>query len=233
MLWVGQFGIEDGEAREQTPWVGAFREPSHTEDGSDLYLILEPALPGSDEFCSELKEAIGTLFHREKLSLTGGVLRAFNSAHENLREWNRKSIKEHRVAAGISCLVLHGNEGYLAQVAPAAAFHYEAGGNIRSLEPRLPDALEPLGLYDEFRPDFSRFNLHEGDRLLLLSPGLAEVVAEPDLRAVLSLPGEDALPALYRHARSLPNCAALLVASGPNGDPQRSGETPSLPSGQR
>ena len=216
MLWIGQFGIAEGEAREETPWVGAFPDNGRAEDPSDLYVIVEPATEGSEEFCQELKEAIGTVFHREKLSLTGGLLRALKSAHEDLREWNSRSMKDHRIAAGVSCLAVHPESGqtYLAQVAPASAAHYRRGATA-SLSPTLADAGEPLGLYEEFWPQFSRFDLEAGDRLLLLSPALVRALPPDDLAAALAATPEDALPILYRRARSLPDCAALLVAALP------------------
>ena len=211
MLWVGQFGIAAGEAREDTPWVGAYPDPGRDEDPSDLYLLLHPALPGSEEFLGEMKDAIGEAFHREKASLTGGVLRALRAAHENLRDWNRRSLKEHRVAAGISCLATRDGRGYLAQIAPAAAV-WLRGGELRPLTPELPDATEPLGLFDDFWPQFTAFDFEEGDRLLLLSPNLL-VALEPDgLAGALGRSGEDALPELYRQARDVADCGALLVA---------------------
>lgn len=215
MLWVGQFGIEDGEAKEHTPWVGAFPDLGRTEDPSDLYVIVEPALPGSEEFCEDLKNAIGDNFHRKKVSLTGGLLRALAMAHENLREWNRKSIKDHRVAAGVSCLAVRQHEAYLAQVAPAAAVLFRAGG-VFPVAPRIPEASEPLGLLEEFRPDFWRFQLEEDDRILILTPGLADKLSEAELAESLALPAEQALPDLYRKARELDNCGALLVAALPD-----------------
>jgi serine/threonine protein phosphatase PrpC len=177
-------------------------------------VIVEPALPGSEEFCGDLKNAIGDNFHKKKVSLTGGLLRALEMAHENLREWNRKSIKDHRVAAGVSCLAIHQHEAYLAQVAPASAVLYRAG-SVFPVAPRIPDANEPLGLFDEFRPDFWRFELEEEDRILILSPGLAEKLTEADLSEALAMPAEVALPELYRKARGIENCAALLVAALP------------------
>src|SRR3990170_10302 len=215
MLWVGQFGVEEGEAKEHTPWVGAFPDTGKSEDPSDVYVIVEPALPGSEEFCGDLKNAIGDNFHKKKVSLTGGLLRALEMAHENLREWNRKSIKDHRVAAGVSCLAIHQHEAYLAQVAPASAVLYRAG-SVFPVTPRIPDANEPLGLFDEFRPDFWRFELEEDDRILILSPALAEKLTEADLSEALSMPAEDALPDLYRKAQGIDNCAALLVAALPD-----------------
>lgn len=217
MLWIGQFGISEGETREETPWVGAYPD-SRTEDPCDLYVLVEPALPGSEEFCAELKEAIAAVFHRTRVSLTGGLLTALRAAHEDLREWNRRSLKDHHVAAGLSCLAVRPSaaphEAYLAQVGPAAALVFQ-NGSLATIRPSLPDAVEPIGLYEEFRPDFSRHDLAEGARLLLLSPSLLAALALESLPGVLKSPPEELLPALYMQARSLPACAALLVAAVP------------------
>ena len=218
MLWVGQFGMEGGEAKQLTPWVGAFPgDGAAPGDQAGLYVIVEPASPGSEDFCGDLKEAIGDLFHKEKASLTGGVLRALRAAHENLRDWNRKSIKDHRLAAGVSCLAVRGREAYLAQVAPATAVLYRAGALMR-IEPRLPDAIEPLGLHEEFRPEFSHYELDDDDRLLILSPRLASRLSDIELSEALAQRGEDALPELYKQARHIPDCGALLVACTEEGD---------------
>jgi serine/threonine protein phosphatase PrpC len=220
MLWIGQFGIVEGEARERTPWVGAFVDRSLGDDAADLYVVVEPALPGSEEFCGGLTEAIGNVFHQRRTSLTGALLRALKAAHSDLHEWNRRSLKEHWVAAGVSCLALRAHEAYLAQVGPASAVLYHQGsGSPLALHPTIPDAVEPLGLHDDFWPHFSRLELAEGDRLLLLSPTLAGALSPQELVAALDAPPDEALPALYRQARSLTNCGALLVAILPDPSP--------------
>lgn len=209
-MWVGQFGIENGEARETTPWVGAYPDPGRSDEPSDLYVLVTPALPGSEEFCGEMKDAVAEEFHRSKLSLTGGMLHSLRSAHLNLRDWNRRSLAEHHVAAGVSCLAVQDGHAYTGQVAPASAVFYRRG-DMMMLTPDLPDATEPLGLHDEFRPDFRRFDLEAGDRLLLLSPSLAEALTEEDLKDALERTGEESLPQIYRKARGTGDCAALLV----------------------
>src|SRR3972149_7036638 len=128
MLWVGQFGIVEGEAREESPWIGVFPETGRPdksgEESSDLFVVVEPALEGSAEYCRDLSQVIGKQFRERRLSLTGGILRALKSAHESLHDWNRRSLKQHRVAAGVSCLALRGGaptwNAYLGPVAPAA-----------------------------------------------------------------------------------------------------------------
>ena len=139
MLWVSQFGIVGGQAQEETPWVGLFPEDVRSPDSSDAYLIVAPATPGSAEFTAELKEAVGTMFHKSKVSLTGGLLRALQAAHEHLREWNRRSMRDHWVAAGVSCAGVRGSEVYLAQVAPASAV-FSRNGQMQHLQPSLADA---------------------------------------------------------------------------------------------
>ena len=106
MLWVGQFSIVDGEAREESPWIGVFPETGRVEpeESSDLFVVVEPALEGSEEYCRDLSQVIGKQFRERRLSLTGGILRALKGAHESLRDWNRRSLKQHRVAAGVYCL---------------------------------------------------------------------------------------------------------------------------------
>lgn len=218
MLWVGQFGIVDGKAQEQSPWVGIFpqggRADKSGEAAADLFVVVEPALPGSEEYCRDLAQIIGKQFREHRLSLTGGILRAVRAAHDNLRDWNRRSLKQHQVAAGVSCLALRGWEAYLGQVAPAAAVLLRDGA-LKRLQPSLPDAIEPLGLNEEFRPDLSRQELRADDRLLLLSSGLAAALSDDELTAALRPPPEETLPLLYQKGKEMPNCAALLVAALP------------------
>jgi len=216
MFWVGQFGVVDGNAREESPWVGLFPDSGRVqpEEATDLFVVVDPALPGSEDYCRDLSQAIGRQFRERRRSLTGGILRALKAAHENLRDWNRRSFKQHQVAAGVSCLALRGRQAYLGQVGPAAAALLRGGSLVR-LEPRLPDALEPLGLNEEFWPDLSRHELQEGDRLLLLSRGLASAFSDEELAEALSPPPEETLPLLYAKAKEMHHCAALLVAALP------------------
>lgn len=218
MLWVGQFGIVDGKPLEESPWVGVFTEEGRVEpeEAVDLFVVVEPAHAGSEDYCRDLSQAIGKQFRKRRLSLTGGILRALKAGHENLRDWNRRSLKEHRVAAGVSCLALRrgaeeGWEAYLGQVGPARAV-ISRRGSLERTEPTLPDALEPLGLHEDFWPDFSRHELREGDRLLLLSADLDAALPDDRLAAALSPPPDETLPLIYQSAKGMPRCAALLVA---------------------
>ncbi|KKL76147.1 hypothetical protein LCGC14_2047820 [marine sediment metagenome] len=62
MLWVGQFGIVDGEAQEESPWVGVFPESGRGRpdkpglEAVDLFVVVEPALPASEDYCRMARE---------------------------------------------------------------------------------------------------------------------------------------------------------------------------------
>ena len=103
-------------------------------------------------------------------------------------------------------------------LAPARAVFCRRG-ELMTIEPDLADAREPLGLEDDFRPDFRRFDLEAGDRLLLLTPALADGLSSGDLTDVLGRTGEEALPQLYRSARGAGDCGALLVIVGEAPEP--------------
>ena len=105
------------------------------EESSDLFVVVEPAHEGSEEYCRDLSQVIGKQFRERRLSLTGGILRALKAAHESLRDWNRRSLKQHRVAAGVSCLALRGAGAHLDRLPRPGG----AGGGRRPPR-RLPGA---------------------------------------------------------------------------------------------
>lgn len=209
--WVGRFSIVEGQVREEGPWLGAFRRQLGDDDTRDLYVLAEPASPGSEEFCGQLVEVVGRLFQRENLSMTGALLRSLRAAHENLRDWNRKSLAEHQVAAGASCLLLSGRTAYLAQAGPSVAYFYR-DGHLTTLTPQDEEAQAPLGEGDELRPDVTRYDLEPGDLLLVASTRLAAVADEPAVAGALARGPDDALPEIFLLTRDLLNFSALLAA---------------------
>ncbi len=209
--WVGRFSIVEGQVREEGPWLGAFLRRLPEDDSRDFYVLAEPALPGSEEFCGQLVEVVGRLFQKESLSLTGALLRSLRAAHETLREWNRKSLREHQVAAGATCVLLRGRTAYLAQVGPSLAYFYR-GGRLTAMTPQDEIAQAPLGLGEEFRPHVTRCDLEPGDLLLVASSRLASVADDTAVAGALARGPDDALPELFLLTRDLLNFSALLAA---------------------
>jgi hypothetical protein len=208
-IWVGHFCIVGGEAREQGPRLGLF--PARRGAlAADLYVLVEPSLPGSEEFCQSLVTVIGRLFRQQRLSVTGALLASLRAAHNHLREWNDKSLREHRVGAGATCLALRGAEAYLAQAGPALAYCRHQG-QLQSLSPQEATAVEPIGIAAEFYPTFSRCQVAAGDALLLATSSLPSIANDEVMSGLLALQAQDILPELYALVRHLPDFAALLV----------------------
>jgi len=208
-VWVGQFSIVGGEAREESPWTGLF--PPRTGPGVHLYVLVEPISESSAEVCQPLAAAIGRLFRQQRLSLTGGLLAALRGAHQQLRDWNQKSLRQHWVGAGATCLALRGSEAYLAQAGPSLAYCRQ-GERTAAVTPPGPPGCEPIGTPEEFYPHFSLSPITTGDAMLLASSSLTAAAGEDVVAGLLSLPPRDVLPELYLRVRHLTEFAALLVA---------------------
>jgi hypothetical protein len=209
--WVGRFGIVRGQAQEIGPWQGAFTRREPGEEPAELYVLVHPALPGSEEFCGQMVAVIGRLFERQSLSLTGALIKAISAAHENLRDWNRRSLREHQVGAGLSCLVVQGTLAYLAQVGPSLAYH-RGDGVLRRVVPQDTQATAVVGLGEELRPELTRFDLSPGDLVLVVSPVLSEIADDEALAALLAADGEQALSEVYLLTRDLPDFSAFLLS---------------------
>jgi len=193
------------------PWQGAFTRRDPGEEPAELYVLVHPALPGSEEFCGQMVAVIGRLFERQSLSLTGALIKAISAAHENLRDWNRRSLREHQVGAGLSCLVVQGTLAYLAQVGPSLAYH-RGDGVLRRVVPQDPQATAVVGLGEELRPELNRFDLSPGDLVLVVSPGLSEIADDEALDALLAADGEQALSEVYLLTRDEPDFSAFLLS---------------------
>ena len=208
--WVGRFAIVEGQPQEEGPYLRSFPRQQPDEEEDELYVLVEPATPGGEEYTKQLVDAIGRMYRQDSLSLTGALLRSLQAAHQELLQWNERSLREHRVGAGVSCLVVRGRTAYLAQVGPAVAFHV-GDGRFRRIEPE-EDAVEPLGQSEQVQPTFSRYHLSPGDLLLLASPRILELLDEDTLRSILLRGADEALTELYRLTREQQEFSMVLLA---------------------
>jgi len=208
--WVGRFSVVRGQAQEQGPWLGTFSRQRPDEEADELFVLVEPALAGSEEFCEQLVQAIGQVYCQDPLSITGALQRSLKAAHDRLRDWNDRSLPEHRVAAGATCLAVCGQVAYLAQAGPSLAFHFSEG-RLRRLLPE-DDAAQPLGLVEEFQPQLGRFELAPGDLLLMASTRLDDLADETTVSRILGREADQVLPELYLLSRGQEEFSAVLLA---------------------
>ncbi len=208
--WVGRFAIAQGQPQEEGPYLRSFPRQRPDEEEDELYVLVEPADTGSEEYCSQLVDAIGRMYRQDALSVTGAVLRALRAAHQQLRDWNERSLREHQVAAGVNCLAVQGRTAYLAQVGPSVAY-YVGDGRCHRITPE-DAAAEPLGHAEGAEPTFSRYELSPGDLLLLVPSRINELIDEDTLRSILVRGADAALVELFRLVRDEQEFSLVLLA---------------------
>lgn len=210
--WVGRFTVVNGRAEEDGPWLGSLIRQRDDDAPDELHVIVEPAIAGREEYASQLVDVIARLYQRDPLSLTGALVRSLKAAHEHLREWNQKSLPEHRVGAGASCLALRGTDAYLAQTGPSVAYTRSADGSFRRIEPEHHAFEDALGVADPFEPRLTRLALAPGDLVLVASSALDHVVPEAHVQRILALGADDALRELYLLCRDRPDFSLVLLS---------------------
>ncbi|MPZ22656.1 MAG: hypothetical protein GEU28_03755 [Dehalococcoidia bacterium] len=180
-------------------------------------MVTEPT-EGSEEFTSQLGEAIGTLFSRFDFSITGNLTRALRAAHEHLRDWNRTSMPTEQAGAGASVLALREDVGYVAQVGPSFAI-YGDGSRARRVSPATVEAREAIGLATDFRPSISRFELALGESILLSGSRLAYTIQDEHATALMGMDPEEALGQVYVLLKEQRNLGAILISHVAVGSP--------------
>ncbi len=212
-IWVGRYAMVEGQVREHGPWLVDQRHPR--DDGDVRLLVLaEPVDERSAEFCGEVAEAVAALFGREQLSVTGGLLRALRQAHANLAEWNERSLREHQVAVGLTCVAIREGEATIAQIGDGLAYVVTDGGAddpARRLSTEELPGRAPLGGSEPIEPLFTTARLGV-DHLLLLSSAADRAVGVDAVLQSLTRGPERALAELFTRTRAVPDMTAVLIA---------------------
>ena len=210
--WVGRFCVDGGRVEEEGAWLGSLIRQRPDDEPDELYVLIEPAGDGSAEYTAQLVDVIARLYHKDPLSLTGALTRSLRAAHEHLREWNRRSLPEHRVGAGASCLALRGTDAYLAQAGRSLAYVLTASGNFRRIEAEQHDFEGSLGVAERFEPHLIRLKLDPGDLVLLASSRLDAIAPADHVRRVLERGADEALPEFYLLTRDEPQMSLVLLS---------------------
>lgn len=211
-IWVGRYAIVGGDVREHGPWLV---ERSTRRDDEDLRLLVlvDPVDDRSAELAPDVADAVAEIFVKETLSITGGLLRALRQAHINLAEWNRRSLREHRVAVGLTCVAIRDGEATIAQVGPGAVYIAGPEG-VRRLSTEGEDAARPVGGTEPVEPQFFSTSLE--DRTLLCLTGSVDQLIGPNaIGEALRAGPERTLAELYRRTRGLDDMTAVVIVEVP------------------
>lgn len=217
-LQVGQFAIVDHEPVDRGPNAGVFHGKGPADDRAELYILAEGTTPAGEAFAGHVVSALGNAFNALDMSLTGSLMKLFEEAERNLRDWNRKSIAQHRVSIGLTAFGRRGDQAVVAQAGPSAVFHLHDG----SVTAYFTDEEHgrPIGA-GPANTQLTRLNFAPGDRLLLLSTPALRVIDEEMVSGILALPLDQVLADLYHRLKDVRHLTAVLVTGpAPEAEPR-------------
>ncbi len=209
-LQIGQFAIVDHEPVERGPNAGTFQGKGPAGERAELYLLAEGTTPAGESFAGHVISSAGQRWQTLDISVTGALRDVFAEADSSLREWNRKSIAQHRVRIGLTAIARKAGQTILAQAGPSVVFHWMPEG----VQVYAPDEefATPLGMNEKAEPQLRRIDVRTGDRLLLISTAALSEMDDNIVAGILGLPADTVLPNLFRRVRSLRDVTALLLA---------------------
>jgi serine/threonine protein phosphatase PrpC len=210
-VWTAQFSIEQGQAKEKSPFIGVFDKTGPT-GRAGLYALMEIANSSAAEaVAGELLKTVEREFRRSTLSVTSALTGALNTAHAQLRAQNSGKDLADRTYAGTSCAVFQGNDLYVAQAGPTLAYVYD-GDVIKRHVPPNTILQEAVGIANNLRIQLHRHPAEAGTLVLLAAPSLAQLVTTDELVVILTSEPDTAIQRLYLVARKSEGFSALLLA---------------------
>lgn len=207
---VGQFAIVDHEPVDRGPNAGTFLGKGPAGDRAELYILAEGTTPAGESFAGHIVSAAGQSWETLDMSLTGALRRLFQEATASIRDWNQKSIAQHRVSLGMVCFARRGNQAVIAQQGPSVAFHRH-GNRVRAYFSDEEHG-QPLGAHAAAGPQLTRVTIDPGDRLLLISTRALAELDDALVAGILNLPSQQQVIAnLFRRLHHLRNVTVLVV----------------------
>lgn len=210
-LQLGQFAIVDHEPVERGPNAGYFHGKGPSDDRAEFSILAEGTTPAGESFAGHVVSALGQLWQSLDISLTGSLHRAFAEANNSLIEWNRKSIAQHRVSLGLTCLGRRGDQAVIAQAGPSVVFH--RSGNTCDIIYTDEEHGRPLGMVAGCTPQLTRIIIAPGDRVLLVSSAAIKEMDEDLIGNILGLETGQVLGNLYQRLQHLKHVTVLLLAA--------------------
>jgi hypothetical protein len=205
---------------------GARLAPGRTR--GNLYILAELSgeEAGRNIIAMQLTEAIRGVYYRWRGSITAGLQESIREANRLLFGENRNALPGERRTAGVSCVVLRGNDLFVAQAGPAAV-HLTCGGEVARFPDRSPwldhipleemDAA-PLGDRRDVNVSLFHTQVSHGDTILLVQSATASQVPANAWPRILRRPSvEEVLLALSEVGRA-GDLMALAIKLGDERD---------------
>lgn len=195
---VATVSVVDGMWQDQPDNVATFAEArlgDLARGRGNLYVCLDVSgeVEGRSEIERALIEVIRDTFASGRGSISFALSEALRAANAHLYELNRQVGREMRRMAGVSAVILRGNDLYIAQAGPAVVY-VEASEKLSRypnesdwfvedapLIPPQGTASAPLGIRREFASDLAHASVAPGDVFVLATRALTQLASTEEL----------------------------------------------------
>ncbi|HZQ10810.1 MAG TPA: hypothetical protein VFD70_29810, partial [Anaerolineae bacterium] len=195
---VDTVSVVDGIWQDQPDNVAAFVEArlgDLARGRGNLYICLDVSgeVEGRGEVERALVEVVRDTYATSRGSIGFAMAEALRAANAHLYEMNRQVAREQRRMAGISAVVLRGNDLYIAQAGPAvvyvearqklARYPAESDWFVEDSPLYSPQgtASAPLGVRREFASDLAHASASAGDVFVLATRALTQLATTEEL----------------------------------------------------
>ena len=164
-----------------------------------LYVLVEPIgeRTGWEGICRELAQAVHDEYYDGSGSVTAGLRLALERANALLCEMNAAEARRANRLAGISAVVLKGNDAFIAQTGPALVYVVRKGTTTRFpedspwLDMSPQQAMEegyapPLGLRPDLSVDMFHCEVEPGDSIVLTESVAASSLSEGEIASLVA-----------------------------------------------
>jgi len=170
-----------------------------------LYVLVEPLgdRSGWEGLCREIAQAVHDEYYESSGSVTAGLRRALERANALLCDMNLAESRRAPRWAGLSAVVIRGNDVFIAQTGPALVYVIRSGAATRfpddspwlDMSPR--QAMEegyaaPIGLRRELSVDLFHTQLAVGDSIVLAESQVAGFLDGEEIAETFSNTDPDA-----------------------------------------
>jgi serine/threonine protein phosphatase PrpC len=218
----------DGIWQDMPDQIAAFDEArlgASVSGRGSLYVLLDVSgeIEGRAEVERELIETVRREYVDHHGSITFGLSEALRAANAALYDLNLAAAREARRMAGISAVVLRGQDLYVAQAGPAVVY-----AEIDDLLHRFPAESEwftedqpvispggkasaPLGLHREFACDLFHTPVRAGDVFVLATRALTQLASTEELAQAFTNRGAEDIGSFLEQVANGSDLSALVA----------------------
>lgn len=194
---VDYVSVIQGAVQDEAAALGIFEHgaaiPQRHRRGN-LYILVETigAFTNPAQIQQQVVRVAQDRFEHTSGSITAGIREAIKAANEYVYEHNVNAEREERGVAGITCMVLRGQDAYVGQCGPALLYHVSEDETQRlptdsswlvatELQDVDVEQHPPLGMRHDIEPVLYHRYLQGRDVFILSSSALARIASDDEV----------------------------------------------------